>query len=298
MDFGSLLDDPTAEAVQIQLNHDEISWEYYTGHSFSALEMVAIVDRHHGTRLQIRAIGSQFNWTLNQEIVFSAALTGKPKKKLFFSQYCWKRCMIETKQDYATALSRPEWQCALTHGDLQSLQQADSRDPLIFSPSNNTEFLNVVAYLEAFWSFLWPTASHGNVPQHEEWNTTKHGGLKEFIDHVVCTFGRAQLKPTTECLRGVTTYPSGDQRQGRYKMTLTDLTSCHYARGVREAMLELILGRSDNVVKVGDVVEMLLGISFAVKDAILDWEWLGIDPVEWPPQRLDWEMYRIEPVIC
>ena len=27
---------------------------------------------------------------------------------------------------------------------------------------------------------------------------------------------------------------------------------------------------------------------------MLDWEWLGIDPVEWPPQRLDWEMYRIE----
>ena len=58
--------------------------------------------------------------------------------------------------------------------------------------------------------------------------------------------------------------------------------------------MELILGRSDNVVKVGDVVEMLLGISFAVKDAMLDWEWLGIDPKEWPPQRLDWEMYRIE----
>ena len=27
---------------------------------------------------------------------------------------------------------------------------------------------------------------------------------------------------------------------------------------------------------------------------MLDWEWLGIDSVEWPPQRLDWEMYRIE----
>ena len=59
-------------------------------------------------------------------------------------------------------------------------------------------------------------------------------------------------------------------------------------------MLDLILGRSDNIVKVGDVVEMLLGISFAVKDAMLDWEWLGIDPIEWPPQRLDWEMCRIE----
>ena len=25
-----------------------------------------------------------------------------------------------------------------------------------------------------------------------------------------------------------------------------------------------------------------------------DWEWLGIDENEWPPQRLDWEIYRIE----
>ena len=59
-------------------------------------------------------------------------------------------------------------------------------------------------------------------------------------------------------------------------------------------MMDLILGRSDHIVKVGDVVEMLLSISFAVKDAMLDWEWLGIDEKEWPLQRLDWEMYRIE----
>ena len=77
-------------------------------------------------------------------------------------------------------------------------------------------------------------------------------------------------------------------------MTLTDLMNNHYTRDVREAMLNLILGRSDNIVKVGDVVEMLLGVSFAVKDAMLDWEWLGIDPIEWPPQRLDWEMYTTE----
>ena len=132
------------------------------------------------------------------------------------------------------------------------------------------------------------------MPPHDEWKTLKHGGLKEFVDHIVSTFGRPQLKPTIECLRGVTTYPSGDQRQGRYNMTLTDLMNQHYTSAVREASLDLILGRSDNIVKVGDLVEMLLGISFSVKDAMLDWEWLGIDPVEWPPQRLDWEVYRIE----
>ena len=246
---------------------------------FPALELVKVVERHHGTNLQLRALGTQFSWTLNQEVVFSAALTGKPKKKLYFSQYCWKRCAIGTKYDYATALSRPEWQQALSHGDLPSLQQEDSKDPLIFSPYNSTEFLNVAAYMEAFWGYIWLTASHNNVPPHDEWKSIKHGGLKEFVDHIVSTFGRAQLKPTTECLRGVTTYASGDQRQGRYKMTLTDLMSQHYTRAVREASLDLILGRSDNIVKVGDSVEMLLGISFSVKDAMLDWEWLGIDPV-------------------
>ena len=127
--------------------------------------------------------------------------------------------MIGTMSDYATSVSKPEWEYALTHGDLTSLQQPGCKDPLIFSPANNTEYLNVAAYLEAFWGYIWPTASHNNVPPHAEWGTTKHGGLKEFIDHVVCTFGRAQLKPTTECLRGVVTYPSGDQRQGRYNMT-------------------------------------------------------------------------------
>ena len=54
------------------------------------------------------------------------------------------------------------------------------------------------------------------------------------------------------------------------------------------------LGRSDKSVQVGDVVEMLLSISFGVKDSMLDWTWLGINPNEWPPQRLDWEVYRLE----
>ena len=33
-----------------------------------SIDIMALV-----TRLQVRAIGSQFNWTLNQEVVFSAA---------------------------------------------------------------------------------------------------------------------------------------------------------------------------------------------------------------------------------
>ena len=74
-----------------------------------------------------------------------------------FSQYCWKRCVIGTKTDYSSALNRVDWQQALQHGDLPSLQQTDSKDPLIFCPASNTEYLNVAAYLEAFWGCL---ASH------------------------------------------------------------------------------------------------------------------------------------------
>ena len=91
------------------------------------------------------------------------------------------------------------------------------------------------------------------------------------------------LKPTTECLRGVVTYPTGDSTQGRFKMTLTDLQNDHYTVAVREAMVDLIQGRSDHNVKVGDVVEMLLSISFGVKDSMLDWTWLGINPKEGLP---------------
>ena len=59
-------------------------------------------------------------------------------------------------------------------------------------------------------------------------------------------------------------------------------------------MEPLTLGRAANEVVVGDLVEMLLSISLACEDAMLEWSWLGVDLEEWPPQRLDWEMYRIE----
>ena len=41
--------------------------------------------------------------------------------------------MIGTKSDYSQALNKVEWQEALLHGDLQSLQQGDGKDPMIFS---------------------------------------------------------------------------------------------------------------------------------------------------------------------
>ena len=215
-DMGSFLDEASAPLAKVQLNHEEVSMEYYTGHCFAVPELALGVDRHHGTRLKLNALGGELNWTLNQEIVFSAALTEKPKKKLYFSQYCWRRCAIGTLDDYAEATSKQEWEFALVRGDLGGLQSPDCKETMVLCPYNNTEYLNVAAYLEAFWGYIWPTASHNYVPPHEEWSTNMHGGLKEFIDHVISTFGRTQLKPTTECVRGVATYATGDMTQGRY----------------------------------------------------------------------------------
>ena len=121
MDVGHFLDDATAEPSNIVLKHDEISTELYTGHVLPALELVSEADRHNGTRLQLKAIGVQLNWTLNQEVVFSTALTGKPCRKQSFSQYCWKRCVIGTKTDYSSAVNRAEWQQALQSAAVQNI---------------------------------------------------------------------------------------------------------------------------------------------------------------------------------
>ena len=82
--------------------------------------------------------------------------------------------------------------------------------------------------------------------------------------------------------------------QGRYSMTLTDLGNCFYDKAVDEAYPAFKVSRADKDVAIGDLIESLLSVSFACKDGMLDWEWLGIDLVEWPPQRLEWENSRIE----
>ena len=99
----------------------------------------------------------------------------------------------------------------------------------------------------------------------------RHSGLKEFADNVIILMGRPQVKPTTECLSGVATYPQGDMKQGHYGVTLTDLINTHYTRAVKEAMESLTPGRAANEVAVGNLVEMLLSISFVCKDAMFEW---------------------------
>ena len=56
-DMGHIHDDATAEVSQITLKHDEISTELYTGHVFPAHKLAPTADRHHGTRIELRAIG-------------------------------------------------------------------------------------------------------------------------------------------------------------------------------------------------------------------------------------------------
>ena len=111
--MGSFLDETSDPPEKVQLKHDEISWEYYSGHCFAIPELTPGVDRHHGTRVKMNALGGEFAWTLNHEVVFSAALTGRSKRKLFFPQYCWNRCVVGTTDDYALASSKQEWELAL-----------------------------------------------------------------------------------------------------------------------------------------------------------------------------------------
>ena len=60
--------------------------------------------------------------------------------------------------------------------------------------------------------------------------------------------------------------------QGRYAMALSDMMNLQYDKAVSERQESFKMGRADNESAVGDVVEMLLSISFASKDAMLDWD--------------------------
>ena len=66
-------------------------------------------------------------------------------------------------------------------------------------------------------------------------------------------------------------------------MTLSDVMNRHCNKTMTEGLDSFKLGRANNQVAIGKIVEMLLSIpSFACKDAMLDWKWLGIDMEEWP----------------
>ena len=54
--MGSFLDEASDPPEKVQLNHEEVSWEYYTGHCFAVPELVPGIDRHHGTRLKLNAL--------------------------------------------------------------------------------------------------------------------------------------------------------------------------------------------------------------------------------------------------
>ena len=163
-------------------------------------------------------MGVDFNWTLNQEMLFSFALTGKPARKEAFGAYLWKNCVIGTREDFVMATTHQQWVTAPKHGNLRDLKNM-SDDTLILAPANNTDYAYVAAYLEAFWGYLWPAACHNCHPQVGEWSAPRHSGLNEFVDSAIVAMGREQIKPTTECLRGVATYAKGDMKQGRYGMT-------------------------------------------------------------------------------
>ena len=71
----TFLDEASDPPEELHLNHEEVCWEFYTGRHFAVPELVPGVDRHSETRLKLSALGGEFLWTLNHEVVFSTALT-------------------------------------------------------------------------------------------------------------------------------------------------------------------------------------------------------------------------------
>ena len=121
--------------------------EPYSGNPFVTTEIVAASQRRTGVHFHAQAMGIEFNWTLNQKVLFSSALTGKPSRKESFNKYHWDRCVIGTQEDYVMATQHQEWVGALIHGNPWGLKnQCD--DPANFAPANNTDYRNVSAYLE------------------------------------------------------------------------------------------------------------------------------------------------------
>ena len=59
-DRGSFLDEASDPPEKVQLTHDEVSWEYYTGHCFAVPELVPGIVRYHGTRLKLNVLGGEF----------------------------------------------------------------------------------------------------------------------------------------------------------------------------------------------------------------------------------------------
>ena len=170
--------------------------ESYTGNPFVNQEMVDWSLRH-----------IEFNWTLNQEVLFSTTLPGKPLRKEAFNEYKWDRYAIGFQDNSPPATQYPACLTALNQGKLWDLRTRNN-ELLIFAPANNTDYSNVSAYLEAFWGCIWPAVSHNYLPMVGKWSVPKHG-LKEFVDHPVSMIGREQIKPTTKCLRGVATFLEG-----------------------------------------------------------------------------------------
>ena len=121
-------------------------------------------------------------------------------------------------------------------------------------------------------------------------DANKFSGLREFIDQSVSYVGKDRIKPgpATERCCGLPTYPTEHQRQSR-------CMPCKCLTLAMPTTKERLIGRAQGEKTVGDLIEMLLsGFSFVAKEATFDWSWLVIDPKEWPSQRLDGEVHRVE----
>ena len=90
------------------------------------------------SQFDVQAMGMVFHWTLNQELLFSAALTGKPVRKEDYAEYRWERCLVGSREDYAEANKFPEWEAALQTVNPWELKNRHD-DVQLLAPLNNTD---------------------------------------------------------------------------------------------------------------------------------------------------------------
>ena len=67
-----------------------------------------------GVRFDLQAMGTTFSFTLNQEMLFSLALTGRPLRKIAFNEYRWNCCVIGTRDEYVPATTHKEWMFSIS----------------------------------------------------------------------------------------------------------------------------------------------------------------------------------------
>ena len=122
-------------AETITLSPTEVKMEACTGKIFQKQELKDSELSYVAVRCTLHVMG----------------IESQPERRQAFGEYLWSCCAIGTSHQNAPANNYQVWLELLTSGRLWALH-SQTGELLILVPANNTDYNNVSAYLEAFWS--------------------------------------------------------------------------------------------------------------------------------------------------